>query len=90
VLIITLARDEYFVCVGAKFSAAPSQGRPWLEVGLRTKDLGAPRPVHLILQPVALLLLPALCNSILLVANNLRQLTNMIMVSFGSASTVNE
>ena len=51
---------------------------------------GARSAAHLILQPFALLLLRALCNSILLVANNSRQLTNVIMVSFGSAKTVNE
>jgi hypothetical protein len=42
----------------------------------------------LILQPVALFLLPALRNSILLVANNSLQLTNEITVSSGSASIV--
>ena len=47
-------------------------------------------PTHLILQPVALFLLPALRNSILLVASNSLQLTNEIIVSSGSASIVNE
>ena len=45
---------------------------------------------HLILQPVALFLLPALRNSFLLVANNSRQLTNVITVSSGSATKLNE
>ena len=45
---------------------------------------------HLILQPVALFLLPALRNSFLLVANNSRQLTNVITVSSGSAMILNE
>ena len=47
-------------------------------------------PAHLILQPVALFLLPALRNSILLVASNSLHLTNEIIVSSGSASIVNE
>ena len=45
---------------------------------------------HLILQPVALFLLPALRNSILRVAINSRQLTEVMMVSFGSTRTLNE
>ena len=45
---------------------------------------------HLILQPVALFLLPALRNSFLLVVNNSRQLTNVITVSSGSARILNE
>ena len=45
---------------------------------------------HLILQPVALCLLPALCNSILRVANNSRQLSEVTMVSFDSARMLNE
>ena len=44
----------------------PSLPPPWRER----------RPFHLILQPAALLLLPALCKSLLLVAANSRQLTS--------------
>jgi hypothetical protein len=44
---------------------------------------------HLILQPVALLLLPAFCNSILLVVNNSRQLSD-VMGASGFAGTLNE
>ena len=45
--------------------------------------------VHLILQPLALLLLPALCNSTLLVCNKSRQL-NDVMVASEFAGTINE
>jgi hypothetical protein len=38
-------------------------------------------PAHLILQPVAWPLLPALCNGLLLVAANLRQLSDVMTVS---------
>jgi hypothetical protein len=54
----------------------------------------APREIclvaHLILQPVAFFLLPALCNSILRVAINSRQLSEVMMVSFDSTRTLNE
>jgi hypothetical protein len=45
---------------------------------------------YLILQPAALLLLPDLCNSILLVADNSRQLNDVMMVSSCSVSTLME
>ena len=45
---------------------------------------------YLILQPAALLLLPDLCNSILLVADNSRQLKDVMMVSSCSVSTLME
>jgi hypothetical protein len=45
---------------------------------------------HLILQPVGFFLLPALCNSILRVAINSRQLIEVMMASFGSTRTLNE
>jgi hypothetical protein len=43
----------------------------------------------LILQPVAVLLLPALCKSILLVASNSRQLSD-VMGASGFAGALNE
>ena len=45
---------------------------------------------YLILQPAALLLLPDLCNSILLVADNSRQLKDVMMVPSCSVSTLME
>jgi hypothetical protein len=44
----------------------------------------------LILQPAALLLLPALRNSILLVANNSRQFSDVMVASPGSSRTLSE
>ncbi len=48
------------------------------------------RLLLLILQPAALLLLPDLCNSILLVADNSRQFKDVMMVSSCSVSTLME
>ena len=48
------------------------------------------RLFYLILQPAALLLLPDLCNSILLVADNSRQLKDVMMVPSCSVSTLME
>jgi hypothetical protein len=45
---------------------------------------------HLIRQPTALLLLPALRNSLLLVASSSRQVKDVMMVSSGSTRTLIE
>jgi hypothetical protein len=59
-------------------------------MGSALYSLVAHSAAHFILQPVALLLLPALCNSLLLVANNSRQLSDVMMISFSSARTLSE
>src|SRR6476661_4860813 len=45
---------------------------------------------HLIRQPTALLLLPALCNSLLLVASSSRQVSDVMVVPSGSTRTLIE
>ena len=47
-------------------------------------------PAHLIRQPTALLLLPALCNSLLLVASSSRQVSDVMVVPSGSTRTLIE
>src|SRR6478672_416458 len=47
-------------------------------------------PAHLIRQPTALLLLPALCNSLLLVARSSRQVSDVMVVPSGSTRTLIE
>jgi hypothetical protein len=46
-------------------------------------------PAHLIRQPTALLLLPALRNSLLLVANSSRQVSDVMVVSSGFIKDAN-
>jgi hypothetical protein len=61
----------------------------WIDFSHVTRVSDAP-PAHLILQRVALLLLRALRNSILLVANNSRQVSDVTVVSSGSTRTLIE
>src|SRR5512139_1283285 len=69
--------------------ADPGRARPTPPTSARATILQRRSPARLILQPAALLLLPAMRNSFLLVAINSRQLTNVIIVSSASTRILN-
>jgi hypothetical protein len=56
----------------------------------RASAFAGARLAHLIRQPTALLLLPAMCNSLLLVASSSRQVSDVMVVPSGSTRTLIE